>query len=114
MLDCTLYGDGLDGRGSNVELPIVSTDCGAHPAFCSLGTGGFLPWGRSGRGEKLTTHLHVVPRSRMVELYHHSPICLHGLVLNYSPGKHYLVGSLGLVLVSCRFRVCCSVGASGP
>jgi hypothetical protein len=32
-------------------------------------------------GVKLTTHLHLVPRSRMVELYLHSPICLHGVVL---------------------------------
>jgi hypothetical protein len=26
--------------------------------------------------------LHLLPRSRMVELYLHSPICLHGTVLN--------------------------------
>jgi hypothetical protein len=32
---------------------------------------------------KLTTHLHLVPRIRMVELYLHSPIYLHGVVLNY-------------------------------
>jgi hypothetical protein len=25
---------------------------------------------------------HLVPKSRMVELYHHSPIRLHGVVLN--------------------------------
>jgi hypothetical protein len=31
---------------------------------------------------KLTTHLCLVPRSRMAELYLHSPICLHGIVLN--------------------------------
>jgi hypothetical protein len=30
---------------------------------------------------KLTTHLHLVPKSRM-ELYLHSPISLHGIVLN--------------------------------
>jgi hypothetical protein len=30
----------------------------------------------------LFTHLHLVPRSRMMELYLHSPICLHGVVLN--------------------------------
>jgi hypothetical protein len=33
------------------------------------------------KGLKLTTHLHVMPRSRMVKLYLHSPICLHGIVL---------------------------------
>jgi hypothetical protein len=38
--------------------------------------------GYSSSGVKLTTHLHLVPRSRMVELYMHSPIRLHGAVLN--------------------------------
>jgi hypothetical protein len=33
-------------------------------------------------GVKLTGHLHPVLRSRMVELYLHSPIHLHGMVLN--------------------------------
>jgi hypothetical protein len=35
-----------------------------------------------GRGVKLTTHLHLVLKSRMVELYLHSPTRLHGAVLN--------------------------------
>jgi hypothetical protein len=39
------------------------------------------PW-ESGQGMKLTTHLHLVLRSRMMELYLHSPICVHGMVLN--------------------------------
>jgi hypothetical protein len=33
-------------------------------------------------GMKLTTHLRLMPRSRMAELYLHSPICLHGILLN--------------------------------
>jgi hypothetical protein len=33
-------------------------------------------------GVKLTIHLHLVPRSRMVGLYLHCPICLHAIVLN--------------------------------
>jgi hypothetical protein len=32
-------------------------------------------------GVKFTSHLHLVPRSRKVELYLHCPICLHGIVL---------------------------------
>jgi hypothetical protein len=32
---------------------------------------------------KLTIHLHLVLRSRIVELYLHSPIHIHGVVLNY-------------------------------
>jgi hypothetical protein len=43
-----------------------------------------LPGGLSGRGVKLTTHLHLVPRSRKVEPYLHSPTRLHGIVLNPS------------------------------
>jgi hypothetical protein len=35
---------------------------------------------------KLTTHLHVVPRSRMLELYFHSPTCLYGIVLLSAEG----------------------------
>jgi hypothetical protein len=43
---------------------------GPHPASHPMGTGGsFL-----GRGVKLTTHLHVVPRAKMAELYLHYPI----------------------------------------
>jgi hypothetical protein len=35
------------------------------------------------QGVKLVAHLSLVPRSRMVELYFHSLIRLHVLVLNY-------------------------------
>jgi hypothetical protein len=34
---------------------------------------------RLGRGDD---HSHLVPRSKMVELYLHYPICVHGIVLN--------------------------------
>jgi hypothetical protein len=43
-----------------------------------MATGGSFPWEGS---VKLTTHLHLLPRSRKVELYLHSPIRLHGIVL---------------------------------
>jgi hypothetical protein len=36
---------------------------------------------------KLTTDLSLVPRSRIVELYLHSPIFLHGVVSNSAQGK---------------------------
>jgi hypothetical protein len=41
-----------------------------------------FPQGESGRDMKLTTQVHLVPRSRIVELYLHSLIRLHGVVLN--------------------------------
>jgi hypothetical protein len=42
---------------------------------------GLFPERQSGRGVNLTIHLHLRPRW-MVELYLHSPIHLHGTVLN--------------------------------
>jgi hypothetical protein len=63
-------------------LHIVQTVSEAHPASYPMGYLGLFPWGQSGRGVKLSTHLHLVPRSRMVELNLHSPIYLHSIVLN--------------------------------
>jgi hypothetical protein len=68
----------MDGRGSIpgrskefLSIP-QSTDrlkptLGTHPAFYTVSTGGCFP------RVKLTTHLHLVSRPRMVELYLHSP-----------------------------------------
>jgi hypothetical protein len=52
------------------------------PSLLSNGYRGLFLRGQSSRGLNLTTHLHLVPRSRMVELYLRSPIRLHGVVLN--------------------------------
>jgi hypothetical protein len=38
--------------------------------------------GQSGKDVKLTTPIHVVPRSIKMDLYLHSSICLRGIVLN--------------------------------
>jgi hypothetical protein len=44
---------------------------------------GVISWGlKRLKCVKLTPRLHLVPRSRMSELYLHSPTCLHGVVLN--------------------------------
>jgi hypothetical protein len=32
---------------------------------------------------KLTSQLHIVPRSRMVELYLHSPICMDSFIFTF-------------------------------
>jgi hypothetical protein len=42
----------------------VQTGSGAHPASYPTGTRG-LSLGYSGRGMNLTTHFHLVPKSRM-------------------------------------------------
>jgi hypothetical protein len=46
------------------------------PNLLSNGYQGFFPWRYSGRDVKLTTHLHLVPRSRMRWAYLHSPSTL--------------------------------------
>jgi hypothetical protein len=49
-------------------LHSVQTGSVAHPASYPMGSMGLFPRGQSGRGVKLTTHLHLVPRSIMVQL----------------------------------------------
>jgi hypothetical protein len=54
--------------------PLSLLSSGYHGHF-------LLEW--SGRGVKLTTQFHIILRLRMVELYLHSAICLHGVVLKH-------------------------------
>jgi hypothetical protein len=56
---------------------IYRNESGAQPASYSMGTDGY-----NVRGVKLSIHFHPMPRSRMVELYLHFLIYLHGLMLN--------------------------------
>jgi hypothetical protein len=53
------------------------------PSLLSNGYRRLFPRRLCGQGDKLITHLQVVPRSRMVELYLHSTIRLHDVVFNY-------------------------------
>jgi hypothetical protein len=62
-------------------LHSVQTGTGAHPASYPTGTRSSFP-GVKRQGVKLVTHLHLVLRSWKLELYLHSPIFLHGIVLN--------------------------------
>jgi hypothetical protein len=54
---------GLWEMGKSFVIPL--TDAGTHWALYSIDTEGTFPGGRSGRGMKLATHLHPVPRLRM-------------------------------------------------
>jgi len=61
-------GYGLDGQGieSRWEERFSApgrTGHGAHPGFCTMGTGSF-PWVKSGRAVTLTPHPLLVPWSR--------------------------------------------------
>jgi hypothetical protein len=62
-------------------LHSIQTGSGAHSASCLVGTGAHslgLKW----RRREADTQLHLVLRARMVELYLHSPIRLHGVLIN--------------------------------
>jgi hypothetical protein len=59
----------------------VQTDSGAHSASYRIDTRDDSPRGVKGCSVKINTHFHLVSRSRMVEIYLHSPIC-HDTVLN--------------------------------
>jgi hypothetical protein len=51
----------------------VQTGSEAHPASCTMGTGGPFAGEKRGRGVTLTTHPHLVPWSRMSRSYTSSP-----------------------------------------
>jgi hypothetical protein len=58
----------------SVTLHSVQTSSEAHPASYQKGAGGSFFKIKAAEGVKLTTHLYLVPRSKMVELYLHSPM----------------------------------------
>jgi hypothetical protein len=51
----------------------VQTGSGAHPASCTMGAGGPFPGAKRGRVVTLTTHPHLVPRSRTSRSHISSP-----------------------------------------
>jgi hypothetical protein len=78
--DGTAAGCGVGGRGVGIQVPVGARFFSAsrHPdrfrGPLSLISNGFQ--GYFSRGVKLTTHLQLVPRSR---IHIHSPIRLHGV-----------------------------------
>jgi hypothetical protein len=87
-------GYGLDDREVGVRVPVGSRILSSprrpdqlwEPTrLLSNGYWWLFPWGWSGRGVKLTTHLQLVPRSRKrgsIHLYIQPPIRLHGVLFN--------------------------------
>jgi hypothetical protein len=65
----TATGYGLDGPVSISYYPQRPDGLWDPPSLLSNGSCGQFPWSLSGQAVKLTTHLHLVPRSRMWELY---------------------------------------------
>jgi hypothetical protein len=82
-------GYGLDYPGSSFGMDkmfLLSTPyrpaTGSTQHCIQWVPGALSPEGKAGRGVKLTTYLHLIPRSRKMELYLNFPICLHGILLN--------------------------------
>jgi hypothetical protein len=75
--------DRLPAEASHFSLfRRVHTGSVAHTAYYQMDSGGYIPGGKR-QALKLTTHLQIVLRWRMVELYLHLPTCLHGILFNY-------------------------------
>jgi hypothetical protein len=76
-------GYGLDDRVIGVRSPAeaknfssslcVQTGSGAHPASCTMGTGGPFPGGKARPGRDADHSPHLVPMSRMSRSYTSSP-----------------------------------------
>jgi hypothetical protein len=86
-------GHGLDDRGAKVPFPAgdgnfslhhrVQNGSGAYPASYPIGIRGSFPGGKAAGAWKLTTHLHLVPRSNNEWSYTSTPLIrLHGVVLS--------------------------------
>jgi hypothetical protein len=78
---------GLDGRGSitgrgKTFVQSVQTSSGAPHSLLSNGCRRLFTRGQRGRVVKLTTHLQLCRGQEYVDLYIHSPIRLHGVMLN--------------------------------
>jgi hypothetical protein len=81
-------GYGIDGWGSILGVGKTFSSFPQRPdrlwgtsTLLSVGYPRLFPCKQSCRDVKLTTHFHLVSRLRMVKLYLHSPIRLHGVVL---------------------------------
>jgi hypothetical protein len=85
VTDWTIGVLGFDSRRGGWEFfssPPRPERFWCPPSLLSNGYQGLLPWGWRDRGVKLTTHLHLVPRSKNEWSYTSTPqIRLHGVVL---------------------------------
>jgi hypothetical protein len=105
---------GLDDRAKDFRSPAeakdfssslcVQTGSEAHPASCTMGTGGPFLGVKRGRGVTLTTHPYLVPRSRMSRSYIFSPPCSSTGVLWDCFALIYMEGGGPVDSVTCGGR----------
>jgi hypothetical protein len=70
-------------EGQDVSsLHVVQTGSGAHPASYPMGIGGSFPGGKAVRAWSWPLNSNYCRGQEYVNLYIHSPIRLHGVVLN--------------------------------
>jgi hypothetical protein len=68
-----MIGGSSAGRSWEFSSPPLCPDWfWGPPNLLSNGYQGLFPWRWSGRGVMLTTHLHLVPTSKMYDVYFHS------------------------------------------
>jgi hypothetical protein len=63
-------------------LQVVQTGCGVHPISYPMGTGGSFPRDKAARGWSWPLTSNQCRGQENVDLFIHSPIRLHGVVLN--------------------------------
>jgi hypothetical protein len=65
---------GWTDEGTNLSfLHVVQTGSGAYPASYLMGAGGSFPGSKAAGGVKLTTHVQLLPRSRIRGFLHPLP-----------------------------------------
>jgi hypothetical protein len=82
-LDDWVSRDRFPAGAGNFSLHYrVQNGSGAHLASYPMGTKGSFPGGKAAGSVKLTTHLHLVPRSKNEWNCTSTPTRLHGVVLS--------------------------------
>jgi hypothetical protein len=82
MTDFSRYSDNSRQKQEIFLFSSVQAKCGAHPASYPVGTGGSFLKDKAIEAWSWPLTSIWCRGKKMVELYPHSPISLHGVVLN--------------------------------
>jgi hypothetical protein len=75
-----MTGTGVDSRQGQGNFLFTASILALGP-HCAMGAKVSSLLLKRARMWKPSTHLHLLPRSRTVEIHSHSPVCFHGVVL---------------------------------